>query len=185
MRLWDLVAFAGAALAACNGYEELCERRYSDIIFVGAHNSPLVGVLSPHHQIISVTQQLTMGVKVLQLEVHENDDGSLQLCSGSCSAYDAGPLGDYLLDVESWLQDHPDEVITLLIQNKDRISTSRFDTVFDGLGLKEVAFRPRRKLGRGNWPTLQEMIDDQGRFVIVMGKNHLVTRDCDILSFSS
>lgn len=45
MRFYDLIAFANLALAACNGHDELCDLKYSEVTFIGAHNSAFDGNL--------------------------------------------------------------------------------------------------------------------------------------------
>lgn len=60
---------AASALAAtvCNGDAALCERLYSNVTYVGTHNSYSVGTALPNNQLKDVTEQL----------VRTRGDGSL------------------------------------------------------------------------------------------------------------
>lgn len=55
-----LPLLASTALAAdiCNGHAELCERPYSSVTFMGAHNSYAVGEGLGDNQLKDVTEQL-------------------------------------------------------------------------------------------------------------------------------
>ena len=53
----------------CNGDIRLCDRLYSDITMIGAHNSPFVGDLPSQNQHLSVTGQLDLGIRFLTAQV--------------------------------------------------------------------------------------------------------------------
>lgn len=73
MQLSLILAFATATSAACNGHDELCRRKYSDITFIGTHNSAFVGQLPVHNHYISVAEQLDLGVRFLQAQTQDKD----------------------------------------------------------------------------------------------------------------
>lgn len=170
MRPLSVLTQASAAIAACNGHEALCDRRYSDITQVGSHNSAFVGVLPMHNQFVSVTRQLNHGVRFLQAQTHDKD-GEIELCHAYCWELDVGPLTKYLRELSKWLDGHPDEVVTLLLTNPDGMPITQYDEDFEAAGLKDYVFRPNGTLSRDDWPTLQEMIDAGDRLVVFMGKS--------------
>ncbi|ESK84174.1 hypothetical protein Moror_16999 [Moniliophthora roreri MCA 2997] len=68
--------------SVCNGRPELCRRRYSNITFIGAHNSYAFSedpLALSRNQRINVSQQLDLGVRLLQAQAHV-DDGELHFC---------------------------------------------------------------------------------------------------------
>ncbi|PGH16026.1 hypothetical protein AJ79_02006 [Helicocarpus griseus UAMH5409] len=159
------------AQTVCNGRAEYCNRRYSDISFIGAHNSPFVGYLPQHNQEISVTTQLNLGIRYLQGQTHLNARGKLRMCHTSCFLENAGGLDAYLKKVKQWLDDNPDEVVTLLITNGDRLDISRFDEAFRKSGIIRYIFVPPstpHRLPMDEWPTLQQMIRSEKRVVVFL-----------------
>ncbi|RGP68104.1 plc-like tim beta alpha-barrel domain-containing [Fusarium longipes] len=159
--------FATAAWAACNGHDELCSRKYSEITFIGAHNSAFVGKKPSQNQHASVTEQLDLGIRFLQVQTR-NKNGNIQLCHSHCWLLNQGPLENYLKDISSWMVKNPDQVVTLLLTNHDALSIEQFDAVFNSTGLKEFAFRPEKKLSLNEWPTLEELIDNGTRLLVFM-----------------
>lgn len=168
MRASYLLGGASGALAACNGHDELCSRKYSEVTFVGTHNSAFDGFLPFHNQYVSVTEQLDLGVRFLQAQTQE-DDGNIQLCHTYCWQLDAGPLVDYLTNVKTWMDDNTDDVVTLLLTNGDEMPVSQFDEAFASSGLKDLVFHPKGTVAKDDWPTLQQLIDDGTRLMVFMG----------------
>jgi hypothetical protein len=168
MLLLQIFLYVAAVWAACNGHDELCKRKYSDITFIGTHNSAFVGKLPVHNQYISVTEQLDLGVRFLQAQT-QNKDGDIQMCHTHCWELDEGPLEDYLQEISDWMGKNPDEVVTLLLTNIDALPIEKYDDAFNSTGLKEFVFRPEKKLAFDDWPTLQKFLDDGTRLVVFMG----------------
>ncbi|KAM5352425.1 hypothetical protein ACJ41O_005148 [Fusarium nematophilum] len=165
-----VIAFASVVFAACNGHDKLCSRKYSDITFVGSHNSPFVGVTPVHNQYKSVTEQLDLGVRFLQAQTQDKD-GAVQMCHTHCWELDVGPLEDYLQEVSDWMKNNQDEVVTLLLTNIDALPVEKFDEAFASTGLKEHVFTPEKRLALDEWPTLQELLDDGTRLIVFMDYN--------------
>ena len=156
----------GRAQTLCNGHAELCSRKYSNITNIGAHDSAFVGLLPQDNQDVSVTAQLDAGIRFLQVQSHKNLFGSLQLCHTSCLELDAGSVESYLSTVKSWLDAHPNEVVTLLIVNGDNVPVSEFDDAYTSSGLKPLAYTPPDSpLAIDAWPTLEELITANTRLV--------------------
>lgn len=168
LSLATILGLATLALAACNGDDALCARRYSNVSFVGAHDSAFFGPFVTQNQNIDVSAQLALGVRFLQAQTH-NLDGAIQMCHTSCLELDAGPLSDFLAPVKAFLAANPDEVVSLLLTNGDAISVTDFARVFEAAGLVEYVFAPTGTLALEEWPTLQTMIDDGTRLVVWMG----------------
>jgi hypothetical protein len=167
-----LVGIAGefaSLVSACNGNAALCSRQYSNVTHVGSHDSAFVGPLVTDNQYISVTRQLNMGVRFLQAQTH-NEGGTIELCHTSCVLRDAGPLADYLSEIKAWLDQNPNEVLTVLLTNGDAIPVSQFGSAFVASGLDQMAFLPGTTLAMGEWPTLQSMISAGTRLVVFMGR---------------
>ncbi|KAI2624862.1 PLC-like phosphodiesterase [Hypoxylon sp. NC1633] len=169
--LLSAVALAAGSLAAdCNGHAELCGRLYSQVTFVGAHNSPFVGIGPSDNQFTSPTEQLDLGVRFLQGQTQDKD-GSPEMCHTSCILEDAGPLQDYLQEIKTWVDGNPNEVITLLITNPDAIDITKFGDAFTSTGLANNVFTPSKQLALSEWPTLGDMISSGKRVVVFMDYN--------------
>jgi hypothetical protein len=157
---------------ACNGRVEYCSRSYSNVSFIGAHDSPFVGSLPTDNQDLNVTADLEYGIRFLQGQTHQNLEGELDLCHTNCLLKDAGSLVSFLQTVKAWLDTNPNEVLTLLITNGDNLDISRFDTAFADSGIKPYVYVPPTSpnvLPIDSWPTLQELIDAGTRVVAFLG----------------
>lgn len=163
-----LVLAAGSLAADCNGHAELCDRVYSDVTFVGAHNSPFVGIGPSDNQFTTPTDQLNQGVRFLQAQTQDKD-GAVEMCHTSCILEDAGTLESYLGEIKTWVDGNPNEVVTLLITNPDAIDITKFGDAFTSTGLATYVFTPDTQLALNEWPTLGDMISSGNRVVVFMG----------------
>ena len=160
----------------CNGREEYCDRPYDNITQIATHGSPFAGVMPSDNQNIGIRAQLDAGIRFLQAQTHKGlIFGGLKLCHTSCMMEDAGALEDYLRTVKNWLEDHPNEVVTLLLTNGDFVDIGAFEQAFTKVGLHDLAFaptpRPKRKRAAkiaGRWPTLREMIKKNHRLIVFL-----------------
>ncbi|KZT02492.1 PLC-like phosphodiesterase [Laetiporus sulphureus 93-53] len=158
------------AASTCNGYAEFCDRSFGNITFVGAHDSYSVSSTSAAaNQDYNVTQQLNDGVRMLQMQTH-NESGTIELCHTSCDLLDGGSLENYLQSVKSWMDDNTDDVVSMLIVNSyDNFLPSAYDTVFKTVGLDTMAYSPSNAtLARSDWPTLGTLIDNGTRLVVFL-----------------
>ncbi|TQN63728.1 PI-PLC X domain-containing protein 1, partial [Colletotrichum shisoi] len=158
--------FAGIAVA-CNGNNALCGKKYSDVTFVGSHNSAFVGITPAHNQYVSVTAQLDLGVRFLQAQT-QNKNGQIQMCHTTCALLDSGSLSRYLEEIRKWMEAHPRDVVTLLLTNIDAMPVAQFGDTFKNTGLEKYVFRPKEKVAIDQWPTLQKLIDEGTRLVVFM-----------------
>ncbi|KAF8922115.1 PLC-like phosphodiesterase [Mucidula mucida] len=117
------------------------------------------------NQDYDVTQQLNDGIRLLQMQVHDNN-GVIQLCHTTCSLFNGGTLESYLGKVKTWMDANTEDVVTLLIVNSDNFAASEFDTVFKSAGLSSLSYSPESSsLTRDAWPTLGTLIDAGTRLV--------------------
>ena len=159
-----------AQTASCNGNAALCSRSYSNVSQVGTHDSAFVGSTAADNQYVSVTQQLDAGIRFLQGQTHKDALGTLSLCHTSCLLRNAGPLTTYLSTIKSWLDAHPNEVLTLLLTNGDNLNVTQFDSAFQSSGLVPSIYIPPSDapLNLDAWPTLQELITTNKRLVMFL-----------------
>lgn len=154
----------------CNGKSDLCDRKYSDVTFIGTHDSPFVGstLELTTNQGVDVTAQLNAGIRFLQGQTHKNGAGDLHFCHTSCLLEDAGSVESYLSKVKKWMDSNPNEVVTILLTNGDNVDVSMFDDAFQGAGLVQYAHKQQSHLKMDQWPTLGEMISSKGRLVVFL-----------------
>ena len=155
-------------LSTCNGNAALCSRQYSAISQIGTHGSAFVGILPTHNQQVDVEGQLDAGIRFLQAQTHIKD-GHLQLCHTSCGLEDAGPLTDYLSTIKTWMDSNQGQVVTVLLTNGDRTDVNMFKGAMETSKLDSYAYTPPKKLAMNEWPTLQNLIDNNKRIVMFLG----------------
>ncbi|WFC97738.1 hypothetical protein MYAM1_000457 [Malassezia yamatoensis] len=168
-------ALATKRATTCNGYSALCSRQYSNVTFIGTHDSYAVGSTSSYgaNQDLNVTQQLDSGVRALQIQGHDtSSSGSasgISLCHTSCSILNGGTLEKYLGAVTDWVKQNPNDVISIFIANNDNLPVTQWDKGFDSAGLKSYTYSiGSDSLAKKNWPTLQDMISKNQRVVVYM-----------------
>ena len=84
---------------------------------------------------------------------------ALYMCHGLCEI-GATPLAPTLSAIRTWLDTHPDEVVTLLVEN--HVPASEVAAAFVEAGLEPYVLTPGEQ-----WPTLAEMTTS-GRRLVVM-----------------
>lgn len=156
---------------SCNGYPELCNRKYSNVTYVMAHNSPfVVPNNAASNQMLGVTKQLNDGIRGLQFETHKpNSSSPMMLCHTSCDLLNVGPLEDYLVTVRTWLDKNRYEVITIMVGNEDFVDASNYIAPFQNSGMIDYLYVPDAvPMGLDGWPTLGEMILTNKRVVVML-----------------
>ncbi|KAJ5486581.1 hypothetical protein N7530_000881 [Penicillium desertorum] len=157
--------------ATCNGRSEYCTRSYSNITFIGSHDSAFVGHLPQQNQNIGIGAQLDMGIRYLQVQTHRSviDENVIELCHTSCLLEDAGPLKEYLETIKTWLDANPNEVVSLLLTNGDSVPITEFGDTFSSSGIANYAYVPSENpLPITDWPTLGDMISSGKRLVVFL-----------------
>ncbi|KAI9376804.1 PLC-like phosphodiesterase [Aspergillus egyptiacus] len=153
----------------CNGHPEFCNRKYSNITMVAAHNSPfdLKGNVAAN-QALNVQHQLDDGIRMLQFQTHLMD-GEIHLCHTSCDLLNAGLLEEYLTTVVDWMKEHPYDVVTILIGNYDYAAPGNFTGPIERSGLMDLVFTPPMiPMGLDDWPTLSSIIFSGKRALVFM-----------------
>ncbi|KAL8972617.1 MAG: hypothetical protein Q9183_000451 [Haloplaca sp. 2 TL-2023] len=156
----------------CNNYPEFCNRKYSNITEVAAHNSPFVAPNNAAaNQALNVFDQLNDGVRMLTGQTHLVN-GTMYFCHTTCDLLNSGTAEDYFRDIVRWVRRHPYDVVTLLIGNGDLIKIHEYIDPLEKSGINRYAFVPPKMPMRiDDWPTLSEMILMQKRIVIWMDYN--------------
>lgn len=167
-----------AAQQKCNGYAEYCDRIYSNVSFVGTHDSAFVGsIIDPTiNQEVSVTDQLNAGIRFLQAQTHKDLAGTaLEMCHTSCLEEDSGSLVNYLNTVKSWLEadGNENEVLTMLLTNGDYVDVTWFEAAFNssGSGIDQYTFVPSTSpntLSISAWPTYSQLIAAGTRLIVFL-----------------
>jgi hypothetical protein len=166
----------------CNNYAEFCNRKYSNITEICAHNSPFVRPNNAaRNQDYGVTQQLNDGIRVLSGQAHILN-GKLHYCHTSCDLLNAGTVEDYLREVTDWVEAHPFDVVTIIFgnfdwarkdSNGDSVVTSvNFDAPIRSSGLIDYIYQPpKTAMTVDDWPTLGQMILSRKRVVTFIDYN--------------
>ncbi|WFC94413.1 hypothetical protein MBRA1_001043 [Malassezia brasiliensis] len=151
----------------------IATRQFSNVTFIGAHDSYAVGPTTRFgaNQELTVKDQLDSGIRALQIQGHKSSQGGsgISLCHTSCTILNGGTLENYLSNVTEWVKANPNDVISIFIANNDNLPATQWDKGFSSSGLKSYTYAPGgQKLAKKNWPTLQEMINNNQRVVVFM-----------------
>lgn len=176
-------AATSTSTVACNNSPDLCGRRYSNITHMGAHDAAFLrdastGNSVAGNQYFNATVALSAGIRLLSAQVH-NSNGTLELCHTTCALLDAGTLEAWLAAVKYWMDENPNEVVTLLLVNSDDEDVAAFGEVFASSNISTYGYTPSTSSSSSSdssdgaaattatttWPTLQTMIDDGTRLV--------------------
>jgi len=104
------------------------------------------------------------------VDVYNHDDGSVHFCHLACQDpyLDGGRAVDVLSEVTEFLQQNPNEVITIFIENYNgNIPANVINEIFANSGLLNYVYTPTYV---GVWPTLGEMIDNHQNVVVFTDK---------------
>ncbi len=164
----------GATLT-CHGRSDLCDRPYNQVAQVCTHNamsSTAYSFIVPTpNQARSFTEQLDDGVRCLMLDTYAWQ-GDLYLCHGECGFWGALPLVDGLVEIATWMDAHPSEVVTFILEAY--ISEADTFSALVDAGLADPSGEPTTQdvlyyhdAPPGSpWPTLREMEESGQRLVV-------------------
>lgn len=97
-------------------------------------------------------------MRLVSAQVHKTN-GQWHLCHSSCELLDAGLLSDWLKTVKTWLDNNPNEVVTILLVNSDNASPSELHYQFEDANIVDHSYVPSSiTTPPTTWPTLQEII---------------------------
>lgn len=155
---------------ACNNSPDLCNRSYSNVTQLGAHDSPFLrdastGNSLAGNQLVNTTAQLNAGVRLVTAQVH-NNDGSLHLCHTSCDLLDAGLLSTWLGEIRNWMDNNRNDVVTVLLVNSDDNTAAQLHQEFVKAGIDKYGYAPPQNTqALQTWPTLQSLIAANTRLI--------------------
>ena len=155
----------------CNNYVEFCTRKYSNISFVAAHNSPFVRPgNSGSNQALPVEMQLDDGIRLVQGQIQWPANGTVpHFCHTSCDLLDAGPIADWLTRVRKWVDGHPYDVVTILLGNGNYSTPDLYAPYIEQSGLLKYAYEaPYLPMALDDWPTLEQLILRGKRVIMFM-----------------
>ncbi|KAH6972591.1 PLC-like phosphodiesterase [Ilyonectria destructans] len=155
----------------CNEYIELCKRKYSNITMVGAHNSPFARPGNAgSNQELPVRTQLDDGIRFIQAQIRWPTNGLVpHFCHTSCDLLDAGPITEWLTEVRKWVDEHPYDVVTILLGNGNRSHADLYVPYIQQTGILKYAYHaPYLPMTLDDWPTLGEMITIGKRVVMFL-----------------
>ena len=156
--------------------DSLFYESYSAQTFIGTHNSAAIrteenGWSLSGNQYYNVSIQLKSGVRLLQAQGHKSLNGSseVRLCHFNCALMDGGSLVDFLTTIKGWLDENPNEVVTLVFVNTG-VSLTKWAQAYYITGLDIMSYIPPRYKWHGNmhiedWPTVAEMVQANQRVV--------------------
>lgn len=155
----------------CNNYVEFCTRKYSNITNVAAHNSPFVRPgNSGSNQQLPVKTQLDDGIRLLQAQIQWPANASVpHFCHTSCDLLDAGPITGWLTKVREWVDQHPYDVVTILLGNGNYSKPELYVPFIEQTGILKYTYEaPYLPMALADWPTLEDMIIRGKRVVMFL-----------------
>ncbi|RIA88590.1 PLC-like phosphodiesterase, partial [Glomus cerebriforme] len=149
---------------ACNGYTELCDKKYSDVAYATTHNAYAVGKSIAANQFYDIPTQLKDGIRGFMLDAlyPANSTTEVHLCHHSCDLLDHGPAKDTLSQFVTWLDSNPNEVVTIFWENAGKVPAATFNDFYTQSGF--VKYAHFQEAGK-DWPTLNDMIGSGKRAV--------------------
>jgi len=158
----------------CNGSLTNCDKAFNQVSQVCTHNafsSVERGFVIPTpNQKYGLERQLDDGVRCLMLDIYSSG-GDLKLCHGACELGD-DDLHAALVEIRDWLDDHPSEVVSLILETYVDEELIQAALVESGLVKKDEAASEASLLYFHNqeagspWPTLREMVNLGQRLVV-------------------
>ncbi|KAI9891734.1 MAG: hypothetical protein M1814_002484 [Vezdaea aestivalis] len=161
---------AVSAATACNNSPDLCDRSYSNVTHLGAHDSAFLsnssnGFTDAGNQYFDSPTQLDAGVRLLSAQVHKKNN-EWHLCHTNCDLLDAGKLSDWLASIKEWLDNNSHDVVTILLVNSGKAKASELKAEFDKSEIAKYAYTPTSTAAvPQSWPSLNDMISKNTRLV--------------------
>ena len=151
----------------CNGHEALCGRSYAEVSFPMAHNamSSAEERWGAPNQGVRLWNQLGLGVRGFMLDTYV-DRGETVVCHAACGLGKRS-LVDVLRDIKLFMDCHPAEVVTLILEAHIDEETTRL--AFEQAEL--MSYLDMQPTGSQTWPTLETMIRSGRRLVVFTESN--------------
>jgi len=146
----------------CNGSERLCALRFDEVSYATSHNAMAnrAAGFEPPNQLLSLRAQLELGARGLMLDTYL-EEGEVWLCHGACWLGKMRLLGA-LDTLNDFLDDHPQEVVTLIIESY--VGAAKTADIFADSNIFE---RLHIQKNGDPWPRLAEMIERDERVVVL------------------
>ena len=147
--------------AQCNGDINPCSKTYNEVSYLTTHNafnSDQDGLLFPN-QTYNISSQMNDGVRALMIDVY--DLFGTPTAYHSIFALGTIPLIDLFNDIKSFLDNNPNEVLTIILECY--VSANDIEDILNQSSLDNYLYTHNNSLG---WPTLQNMIDNDNRLII-------------------
>ena len=145
----------------CNGFTDLCDKRISEALFTGTHNSMSSqeeGWLGPNH-IYSIPTQLNDGIRALNIDTYWWEEEAY-MCHSFCEI-GAQPLSYASDTIADFLERNPNNVIIITFQST--LSAEETLQPFYDSGLQSELYH--HETGT-QWPTIQNLINEQKRLLL-------------------
>jgi len=145
--------------AQCNGSVDLCSKQYNEVAYLTTHNafnSDEDGLLFPN-QTYNIASQLNDGVRGLMIDVY--DHFGTPTAYHSVFALGTIPLSDIFNDIKTFLDNNPNEIVTIILECY--VTANDIEDEINQSGLFNYLYAHN-----AIWPTLQNMIDNNNRLVI-------------------
>jgi hypothetical protein len=148
-------------MAQCNGAFSLCSKKYDEVAYLTTHNAfnSSQGNFNLPNQNLDITGQLNMGVRAFMLDVY-NWFGNTVVYHGS-AVLGTSPFEDELQKIKVFLENNPDEVVTVILECY--VSANDVEAKMIQSGLMNYVYEHQQGTA---WPTLQEMINNDTRCVV-------------------
>ena len=150
----------------CNGSKDLCNKRYNEVAYLTTHNafnSKQDSFLFPNQK-SNIAKQLNNGVRALMIDVY--DDNGSTVVYHAYKFLGSQPLSVYLNDIKYFLENNPNEIITIILESYTSSNAIEYEIskvgLLDYLHIQDV---------NSLWPTIQSMINSNKRLVIFSDKN--------------
>ena len=167
---------ARLGLPVCNGSDELCERRFDQVVYATTHNA-MAAQLAPSpwffffaNQCDGVPIQLEDGIRALMLDFHwyqppGAEAPDLYLCHANCPG-GSQLLVEGLAEVREFLEAKPAEVISFIVETNAGTS-GREAQIRDAFAASGLLPYVHVQVPGTPWPTLGEMIASGRRLVVL------------------
>ena len=148
----------------CNGSIDLCSKQYNNVAYLTTHNafnSDEDGLSFPN-QTYNIASQLNYGVRGLMIDVY--DHFGTPTAYHSFFALGTIPLSNIFNDIKLFLDNNPNEIITIILECY--VTANDIENEINQSGLSNYLYTYN-----ATWNTLQDMIDNNERLVIFSDVN--------------
>lgn len=152
------------------------DKNYTEVCFLMTHNAmnnAERGYTVPN-QSYSITRQLEDGVRGLMIDTYDGPSG-VALTYHALKELGSENLVDVLKEVRTFLDNHPQEIVSIIFENNG--SNSQLEKAIKDARLDSISF-----VYSGTWPTLRTMINSGKRAVLFVEQNK--TPRADYLHFA-